>query len=96
MKVITIRQALQSVVNNPVMKTDEMIDKPIHELVCRTLFELANGVSSTDKRSMARANVARKMIFDRLVGRRGIGTPPATDERVEVEFANLIGGELDS
>ena len=94
MKLVTIRQSLQHVVDNPVLRTDDMISLPAHELVSRTLFEIANGAQISERGSMARANTARNMIFNRLVGRRRPGTHPATQQRVEVEFVNLVGGEI--
>jgi hypothetical protein len=93
-KTVTIRQALQHVVDNPELKTDVMLDVHVHELVARTLFEIANGVQVNDRRTLARANVARTMIFNRLVGRRKAGSHPATSKRVEVDFVPLAG-ELD-
>ena len=96
MKTITIRQSLQYVVDNPVLKTDDLIGLPAHELVSRTLFEIANGAQFSERGSMTRANVARNMIFNRLVGRRRAGTHPATQQKVELEFVDLAGGELGS
>lgn len=94
MKVVTIRQALQHVVDNPVLGTDDLISLPAHELVSRTLFEIANGAQISERGSMTRANVARNMIFTRLVGRRRPGSHPATEKKVELEFVDLIGAEL--
>lgn len=95
MKVVTIRQALQHVVDNPVLRTDDMLSLPAHELVSRTLFEIANGAQISERGSMTRANIARNMIFNRLVGRRRPGTHPATHQRVELEFVDLTGGEIE-
>jgi hypothetical protein len=91
MKTVTIRQALQHVVDNPVLKTDDMLSLPAHELVSRTLFEVANGAQISERGSMSRANIARNMIFTRLVGRRRPGTHPATHQKVELEFVDLAG-----
>lgn len=96
MKIITIRQSLQHVVDNPVLKTDELITLPAHELVSRTLFEIANGAQVSERGSMARANIARNMIFNRLVGRRRPGSHPATDRRPTLEFVDLTGEELEA
>jgi hypothetical protein len=97
MKQVTIRQAMQQVVDNPEMRTDDMISLPVHELVVRTLFEIANNATSDKKRSMAEANVARNLIFNRLVGRRRAGSHPATREKkVAVEFTDLTGGAIES
>lgn len=96
MKIVTIRQSLQYVVDNPVLKTDELITLPAHELVSRTLFEIANGAQISERSSMARANIARTMIFNRLVGRRRAGSHPATSQRVTLDFVDLTGGELEA
>lgn len=95
MKIVTIRQALQAVADRPVMETDELIQVPVHELVCRNLFEIANRPDASERGSMARANKARKMILDRLVGKRRAGSHPATRNEVSVKFVDLTGGELE-
>jgi hypothetical protein len=89
---VTIRQALQNVADNPVMLTDEWIQVPVHELVARALFDIANRPDANQRGSMARANKARKMILDRLVGKRRAGSHPATKVQVEIEFIDLTGG----
>ena len=83
-----IRQALQHAADNPSMDTDELVALPVSELVARTLFEIANEVSPKTK---ARANNARKLIFDRMVGRRKPGTHPARRNTVSIEFQDLTG-----
>jgi hypothetical protein len=88
-KVVSIRQALQHVADNPTVNTDVLLEVPAHELVCRTLFDIANGADLVDKPSQSRANVARKLIFDRLVGKRRQGTHPATRATVSLEFTDL-------
>jgi hypothetical protein len=88
-KTVSIRQALQHVADNPMVNTDMILDVPAHELVCRTLFDIANGADLVDRPSQSRANVARKLIFDRLVGRRRAGTHPATRQTVSLEFTDL-------
>lgn len=96
MKIVTIRQALQQVADNPVLKSDDLISLPVHELVARSLFEIANGAQISERGSLTRANVARNMIFNRLVGRRRAGSHPATQTKVELEFVNLTGEEIAS
>lgn len=91
MKITSIRQAIQHVVDHPDMKTDVLLDVPVHELVVRTLFEIANGVNVKERGSMERANVARNMIFNRLVGRRRAGSHPATEKKVAMKFVDLAG-----
>lgn len=91
MKNMSIRQALQHVADNPVMKTDEMLVVPVHELVARTLFEIANTPMTGRGRDMSRANIARSMIFNRLVGKRQPGSHPATKHQNAVAFRPLTG-----
>lgn len=95
MKGTSIRAALQNVADYPTMMTDEIIQVPAHELVCRTLFEIANKPDASQRGSMARANKARKMILDRLVGKRRAGSHPATRGNVSIDFVDLTGGELE-
>lgn len=95
-KTVTIRQALQHVADNPVLKTDMVIDVPVHELVCRTLFEIANGAEMGSPRSQSRANNARTLIFDRLVGKRRSGSHPATRSQQAVQFVDLTSKEVES
>lgn len=90
-KQVSIRQALQHVADNPTLTTDVLLEVPAHELVCRTLFEIANGASVDDTRSLQRANIARSLIFDRLVGKRRAGSHPATRNKVELQFVDLAG-----
>lgn len=92
-KVVTIRQALQHVADNPVVNTDMLLDVPAYELVCRTLFDIANGAELDDKGKLSRANGARKLIFDRLVGKRRPGTHPATRKEVALQFRDLTTTE---
>lgn len=93
-KQVSIKEALQRVADRPVMDTDEVIQIPVHELVCRTLFEIANKPDAAQRGSMTRANKARKLILDRLVGKRRPGSHPATRTEVQIDFIDLTGGEL--
>ena len=93
-KQVSVRQALQYVADYPVPLTDEVIQMPVHELVARSLFDIANRPDAAERGSMTRANKARKMILDRLVGKRRAGSHPATRAKIEVEFLDLTGGEL--
>lgn len=96
MKHVTIRQALQNVADNPVLGTDVLLEVKAHELICRNLFEIANRAEAANKGSMTRANKARKMILDRLVGRRRPGSHPATRQTVTLDFVDLTKGALDA
>ena len=92
---VTIRQAQQQVADYPVMLDDDLIQRPAYELVARALFEIANSPDANQRGAMARANKARKMIFDRLVGKRRAGSHPATRGEVQIDFVDLTGGELE-
>lgn len=96
MKIVTIKQALQHVANNPEMKSDDMLGAPVHELVSRTLFEIANGVQFHQRGTLTKATQARSMIFDRMVGRRKPGSHPARRQTQKLDFVDLTGGELES
>ena len=91
---VSIRQALQQVADYPRPLDDDHLNMKVHELVCRTLFDIANRPDAAERGSMARANKARKMILDRLVGKRRAGSHPATRTVVAVDFLDLTGGEL--
>ena len=91
MRHTSIRQALQHVADHPDLSTDELLVLHIHELVARTLFDIANTPMSGKRGSATRANVAREMIFERLVGRRAPGSHPATKSISKVQFADLTG-----
>lgn len=94
MKTVTVRQAMQYVADHPEMSDDEIIQHPVHELVCRTLFDIANKPDAGERGSLTRANKARKLILDRLVGKRRPGSHPATKVEVSIDFVDLTGGEL--
>lgn len=90
---VTIRSAIQRCADYPVQVTDD-IDTPVHELVCRTLFDIANRPSVNERGSLTRANKARKMILDRLVGKRRAGSHPATANNAALEFVDLTVPEI--
>lgn len=95
MKHVTIREALQNVADNPAMKTDVLIQVPVSELIARALFEIANHPDQLQRGSLTRANKARKMIFDRLIGKRRAGSHPATKVHSSLEFVDLTAGALE-
>lgn len=95
MKNVTIRQALQQVADYPQPLDDELLQAPIYELVARALFDIANRPDASVRGSMTRANKARKMILDRMVGKRRAGSHPATREVVQIDFVDLTGGEIE-
>ena len=89
----TILQSLQHVADNPELDTDDLLSVPASELVCRTLFDIANSAQLKDRKSMAQANTARTLIFQRLVGRRRTGTHPAQRQQQRLTFKDLTGEE---
>lgn len=94
-KRVSIRQALQQVADYPVPVSDDVLASPVHELVARALFDIANRPDASVRGSMAKANKARKIILDRMVGKRRAGSHPATRRVIQVEFVDLTGGELE-
>lgn len=96
MKIVTIRDSLQKVADNPVMMTDDLIQVPVHELVARALFEIANQPDASVRGSMARANKARNLILNRLVGKRRPGSHPATRTKVAIDFVDLTTQQLET
>ena len=92
---VSIHEAMKRVAEYPVMLDDDLIQVPAHELICRTLFEISNRPDATQRGSMARANKARKMILERLVGKRRAGSHPATRVEVSIDFVDLTGGAIE-
>lgn len=91
MRTISVRQALQNVADYPVPLDDEVLRTPVNELIARTLFDIANRPDASVRGSLNRSNRARKMILDRMVGRRRAGSHPATRTEVTVDFIDLTG-----
>jgi hypothetical protein len=91
-KSVSVRQALQQVADYPRVLEEETLQVPVYELVARTLFDIANRPDAATRGSMTRANRARKMILDRLVGKRRAGSHPATRVEVSIDFVDLTGG----
>lgn len=94
MRNVSIRQALQYVADHPEPETDEVLILPVHELVARTLFDIANTPMSGKRGAASKANWAREMIFERMVGKRAPGSHPAVRRKAQVQFVDLLG-ELD-
>lgn len=86
---MTIRQALLDVAKRPHPDTDVLLDVKTHELVARTLFDIANKPDSKVRGSMARATKAQRMIFNRIGGTRRPGTKPASKQSTQVTFVDL-------
>lgn len=96
MKHVPINQALQNVADGKLTLGDEVVQHPVHELVAKALYTIANTPDASVRGSYARANRARKLILNRLVGKRRPGQHPATREPVTIEFVDLTAGELPS
>ena len=96
MKPVTIRQALQYVADYPEPLTDEVVNMPVYELIARNLFDIANRPDSSVRGSHTRANKARKMILDRMAGKRRSGTKPVVKKDTDLEMLDLTGGELNA
>ena len=92
---VSIREALQKVADNPEYTPDVLIDAPVHELVARTLFDIANSPDTKVRGSLSRATRAQKMIMDRLVGLRKAGTNPVAQGEAGIEFVDLTRGVLE-
>jgi hypothetical protein len=93
-KSVSIRQALQQVADYPEPVDDDWLNKPVYELVARSLFDIANRPDAAVRGSMTRANRARKLILDRMGGRRRPGSKPTNKVTTEIEFIDLTGGEI--
>lgn len=96
MKNRTIAEALQYVADHPDPGDVAPIDTPVHELVARTLFEIANTPDSRVRGSLTRATAAQKIILDRLVGTRRPGSHPAARRDDGITFVDLTAGVLES
>ncbi len=92
---VSVRQALQYVADYPQPLNDEVLQMPVHELVARTLFDIANNPDASVRGSQARANKARGIILDRLTGKRKAGTKPVSGTQAAIKFLDLTGGEPD-
>lgn len=91
---VTVRQALQAVADHPELSTPDLTQMPVHELIARELFDIANNPDAAVRGSMTRANKARRMLFSRIVGTRRPGTTPVGGELASLEFIDLTGGAL--
>jgi hypothetical protein len=91
----TVRQALQHVADYPTPVGDDMTTMHTGELIARTLYDIANKPDAQVRGSLARANKARKLIMDRLGGKRRPGTRPVRPEVQELRIKDLTGKELE-
>lgn len=94
MAAVTVRQALKAVADKPEPDTDVVLHIKVHELVCRTLFEIANNPDVKVRGSMAKSVRAQKLIMNRLVGTRRPGSHPVARQNNELKFLDLTQSEL--
>ena len=87
----TVREALQHVADYPTPVSDDVITMHTGELIARTLFDIANKPDANVRGSMGRANKARRMIMDRLTGRRRAGTAPHEKRANTLRMVDLTG-----
>ena len=91
---VTIKQALEAVAEHPELSTDVVLDVKVHELVARTLYEIANSPDSKVRGSLPRASRAQRLILNRLVGLRRPGSLPAARSVGGLDFVDLTQGVL--
>ena len=87
----TVRQTFQHVADYPQAVDDDTLTMHTGELIVRTLFDVANKPDAQDRGSFTRANKARKMIMDRLSGRRRPGSKPSRKQAVQLTMKDLTG-----
>jgi len=93
----TVRQALLAVEDSPDWPNDSMqarFEMPVHEMVARNLFDIANHPDVKNQASMNRSLRAQKIILDRLTGTRRMGTHPAVRNQKQVKIVDLTAGSL--
>ena len=93
---VTIKDALHAAANKKLVTDEAVIDAKVHELVCLTLFDIANSPDVKVRGSMLRATRAQKTILNRMVGRRRAGTHPAVRGDDTVKFIDLTQGVLEA
>ena len=92
---VSIREALQQVADSPLPATDDTLEVKVHELVARTLFDIANNPDSKVRGSLGRASRAQRIILNRHDGLRRPGTHPAAREAEGLDFVDLTAGVLE-
>jgi len=90
MRYVTIKQALERAARMKIDENTDMLALPVCDLVALTLYETANN-PGRDDRGASRANFARRMIFDRMVGTRRTGSHPAVRAANALEIKDLGG-----
>ena len=90
----TVREALQHVADYPVPLEGDVLTQHTGELICRTLYDIANKPDANVRGSMARANKSRRLIMNYLTGRRRSGTAPHEKKVASLRMQDLTGGEI--
>lgn len=88
----TVRQALQAVEDSPDWPNDNIqarFEMPVHEMVARNLFDIANHPDPKNQASVNRSLRAQKIILDRLTGTRRMGTRPAVRNQKQVKIIDM-------
>lgn len=91
---VSVRLALQRLSQNLEPSSPDVGEVPMWEHICRELYVIANSSDGRITGSTARANRARKIIFDKLVGRRRAGSLPATRVNESLEMGDLTKGSV--
>ena len=93
---VSVAAALKRVADYPTLPEDtSLLELPTHELVARALFDIANNPSTEVLGSLARATRARKILLDRMVGKRRPGSRPLDHQVTGLTFVDLTAGALD-
>lgn len=91
---VTVREALERVADDYDAMPTEWVQVPVHELIGRTLFQLANPQNTRVRGTVTKATRAQKLILDRMVGTRRPGTNPAARKGEAIEFTDLTEGSI--
>ena len=92
---VSIRQALQYVADNPEFDPEETLEMKTWEHIGHALFEIANSPNVNVRGSQKKASQAQRIILNRLVGTRRAGSHPVAREREGITFHDLTAGALD-
>ena len=95
MAAMTVAQAIKHVSQYPNPVDDDIVNQKVYEIIPRVLFQIANTPDQKVRGSLARSTKARKMILNRLVGRRRPGSRPLGTTGTAVTFDDMTQGLLD-
>lgn len=91
MRNVSVEGALKRVTENPEPGTDVTLDIPAHELIARTLFDIAASPDARVPGSLNRSTRAQKLILNRLVGTRRPGTHPVARGYETLTYIDMTG-----